>query len=399
MKSVTRLFLISTGWTLAMYIASNFIGAWFWDIGTGLRPIIVFYTILFVVMVVSFGLASKIRGHLSSSTLMALGIVLNALYLAVLLGLKANARHFYIPLAILEGLSASFYWLGLFVLASSWVEEGQEAWYNGWTGTIEAVLGLVAPPLSGWIISAMPGLNGYRTVFFIAFVSLLGCAWLILSGRRGSHDPEPRSRVVLHELPEIPGWRRLGWSFWALGMRDGMYFFVPNLLLYIVTHNTILLGLFMAMQAALEGLIFWALTRWPGPLARGWGLWLATGIGLLALLIIVTPLNVTTIFFLGIVIAVCYPSFKVALESSALTLITRYSRHETDRIQLTGAKEVWINSGRLISLLTLLTILTVIHAFRVGDFRWILGLWALIPVAIYITARPQAEVRGGEIPH
>ena len=274
MKPVTRLFLISTGWTLAMFMASNFVGAWFWDIGTGLRPILVFYTILFVVMVASFGFASRIRNHLSSPALMTLGIVLNALYLALLLLLKTQTRHYYIPLAILDGLSSSFYWLSLFVLASTWVEAGQEAWYNSWTGTIEAILGLVAPPLSGWIIRAVPGLNGYRTVFFIAFLSLMACTWLILAGRRHTPVPNepPSEKGEPEALPAISGWRRLEWSFWALGMRDGMYFFVPSLLLFIVTNNTVLLGTFSAMQAVIEGAVFWALTRWSktvsGPRSR-----------------------------------------------------------------------------------------------------------------------------------
>lgn len=389
MKPVTRLFLISTGWTLAMYMASNFVGAWFWDIGTGLRPILLFYTILFVVMVASFGLASRIRNHLSSPVMMALGIILNAVYLGLLLILKTKTRQYFIPLAVLDGLSSSFYWLSLFVLASTWVEAGQESWFNSWTGTIEAILGLLAPPLSGWIIRAIPGLNGYRAVFFIAFLSLIGCTWLIMAARAPKSD-EPtisRDHAVWHPLPVIPGWRRLTWSFWALGMRDGMYFFVPNLLLYIVTGNTVLLGAFSAMQAAVEGVVFWALTRWSGPLTRRLGLLLATIVSLTALGLLALPLNAVVLFLLGGVVALSYPSFKVTLESSALSAITQYSQNEADRVQLTGIKEVWINSGRLFSLALLLLLLTLLGPLHLGDFRWILGLWSFVPVGIYLGAR------------
>ncbi len=397
MKPVTRLFLISTGWTLAMYMASNFVGAWFWDIGTGLRPILLFYTILFVVMVASFGMASRIRNHLSSPVMMTLGIILNAVYLALLLILKTKTREYFIPLAVLDGLSSSFYWLSLFVLASTWVEAGQESWFNSWTGTIEAILGLLAPPLSGWIIRAIPGLNGYRAVFFIAFLSLVGCTWLILAARAPKPDQPTAGRepATRRPLPVIPGWRRLTWSFWALGMRDGMYFFVPNLLLYIVTGNTVLLGAFSAMQAAIEGVVFWALTRWSGPLTRRLGLLLATIVSLTALGLLALPLNATVLFLLGGVIALSYPSFKVTLESSALGAITQYSHNEADRVQLTGIKEVWINSGRLLSLALLLLLLTLLGPLHLGDFRWILALWSFVPVGIYLGVR---GLKVGEVP-
>lgn len=389
MKPVTRLFLISTGWTLAMYMASNFVGAWFWDIGTGLRPILLFYTILFVVMVASFGMASRIRNHLSSPVMMTLGIVLNAIYLALFLMLKTKTRQYFIPLAVLDGLSSSFYWLSLFVLASSWVDAGQESWFNSWTGTIEAILGLVAPPLSGWIIRAIPGLNGYRAVFFIAFLSLVGCTWLIMAARapKSSEPPKRQDVPTPRTLPSIPGWRRLSWSFWALGMRDGMYFFVPNLLLYIVTGNTVLLGAFSAMQALVEGGVFWALTRCSGPLTRRLGLLLATIISLTALGLLALPLNAFVLFLLGGVVALSYPSFKVTLESSALSAITQYSQDEADRMQLTGVKEVWINGGRLFSLAFLLVLLTLLGPFHLADFRWILALWSFVPVGIYWGAR------------
>ncbi|NMP24091.1 hypothetical protein [Sulfobacillus harzensis] len=375
-----------------MFLASNFVGAWFWDIGTGLRPILLFYALLFVAMVTVFGLASKIRGRVSSPALMTLGIILNALYLALLLILKTKTREFFVPLAILDGLSSSFYWLSLFVLASSWVESGQASWYNSWTGTLEAILGLLAPPLSGWIIQALPGLTGYRTVFFIAFVALLACAWLILTAHhRIRAEDLPASQSVSTAI--IPEWRRLGWSFWALGMRDGLYFFVPSLLLFIVTNNAVLLGTFSAMQAAIEGVVFWALTRWSHALSGDKGLFIATLVALTALGVIFLPLNAWVLFLLGAAIALSYPSFKVRLESAALDTIGRHSQNDADRMGLTGAKEVWINVGRLMSLGIVLLIVTLVGKQDLRALRWTLGLWSLVPVLLYLTARrlPQPQ--------
>ena len=386
MKPVTRLFLISSAWTLASYMASSFMSAWFWDIGSGIKPIILFYTILFIAMTTSFALSTQVRARFRSSSLMAAGILLNIAYLALLLGLQSQARHYLSYLAAIEGLASSFYWLALFVLASSWVAPEQSDWYNGWTGTLEAILGLIAPPLSGWIIVSLPHLEGYRAIFAISLVCLvLSLVW-VLMGRRKHEQSMPTDFDKRQDKTEDPpAWRALLWSFWALGMRDGMFFFIPNLLLYIVTRNAVLLGLYITMQAALEGLIFWGLARWSRESSRLLGMRAATLISFLGLGMVLVPLDYASLFGLGVLVAIAYPFYKVALESSALNLIGRHSRGESDRVRFTGAKESWINAGRLISLLLLLVVLTIVPHFSLPDFRWILGGWSLIPFVTYMS--------------
>jgi YQGE family putative transporter len=383
---VTRLFGISAAWTLAFYLASSFVGAWFWDIGTGLIGIIVFYAVLFAAMTGVFSLAPYFRRKMDAAQLMALGIVLNAVYLALLLGLKTSARHYYLPLALLEGMASSFYWLALFALAASWVGQGQAAWYNAWTGTLEAVLGLCIPPVSGLLIDRLPVISGFLLVFALALFSLLG-ALVLIAGYKSGHGKKGSAmvRTTYPPLPEIPGWRRLLWSFGALGMRDGLYFLLPNLLLFIVTRSTLVLGIFVAVQSALEGVVFWLLTRWSpkGLMPQKIG----TGLSLLALGIVIRPMDGVALFALGLLVGIAYPPYKVALESAALRDINRYSREDGERIQLTGIKEVWINSGRLLSLLALLVMIRVWPDFQLQDLRWILGAWAVLPVMIFLLYR------------
>ncbi len=388
MKPIIRLLLINTSWTLALSVASNFLSAWFWDIGTGLSPIIGFYATLFLVTIASFGLATRLKRLPSSVALMATGILVNALFLGSLLILRTDSRHFYLPLAILEGASVSFYWLALYVLASAWVRPDQARWYNSWSGTLEAILGLVVPPLSGWLIASFAGLAGYRLVFAIAFISLLGAFILILGANRSARTmavPPPPEVRDSDPIPER--WRSLLWSFWALGLRDGIYLFLPNLLLFIVSRSTIWLGVFAACQAGLQGLVFWVVGRWPQLNHHSRSLGFATGLSLFALALIALPLELSTIFGLGLLVSIAYPPFKVSLESSALMAIGGNQRSETAMMRRTGQKEVWLNSGRLLSLLLVLGFVLWLPHFRLTDFRFVLAAWGLSPVAIWLFYR------------
>lgn len=384
LKPVTRLFLISISWTFASLVASSFMGAWFWDIGTGLAPIIIFYIFLFIIMTASFAYSSRGQGRVSSSRLMVLGIILNILYLALLLILQTHARYYFIPLAIIEGLSASFYWLALFVLAAAWIKQEQADWYNGWTGTFEALLGLLAPLLSGWLIATLPGIAGYRIVFLLALISL-GLALILALGGNPTQIITTRehSTASRHNIK----WRPLLWSFWALGMRDGIYFFIPSLLLYIVTHNSLLLGLYMTMQAAIEGAVFWMVSRATTRKTRLRNITIASIVSLGVPFLMLQPLSTPSLFALGILIALAYPPFKVVLESTALVHINQHSQSDSDRIQLTGIKETWINSGRLLSLVLLLLVMSVLPHNHFAVFRWFFAVWCILPLVIFFIYR------------
>ncbi|MCY0897895.1 MAG: hypothetical protein OWU33_03005 [Firmicutes bacterium] len=386
MTFVRRLFLINTGWTLAMYLASSFVGAWFWNIGTGLRPILVFYATLFAVMVATFAVASRSRWFPSSALLLTLGIFLNALYLLLMLILRGESRHVLVLLALLDGASASFYWLSLFVLAATWVPAEHVAWYNSWTGTIEAILGLTAPIVSGLVIHSFHHLIGYRLIFLAAFVALMISA--ALSWSKG--PPAAQQLVAIRQGSSSPavGWGRLLWGFLFLGLRDGLYFFVPGLLLYIVTQNAVWLGVYNAWTAGLQGLAFWLLTR---PRLRQrveWGLLGATALGLLGMFLWATPLSSWTIMALGAIISLSYPPFKVRLESDALTVIGTASHTYGDRARLTSVKEVWINVGRLVSLSLLILVLMLVPGpVPLRLMRWFLASWSVLPVALYVILR------------
>lgn len=388
LRDVPRLLLINTGWTLALTLASNFLSAWFWDIGTGIVPIVTFYAILFAVMILCFGAAAKIPRHLPSSTLMATGIVLDAIFLGLMLLLRAHARHYYIPLAILDGTAASFYWLALYVLASSWVSPDQAHWYNSWTGTLEALLGLVVPPLSGWIIASMAGITGYRLIFAMALVSLIGPLWLILRAKSPNQANDAARLARTPSFATSFSWKALLWSFSGLGLRDGVYYFLPGLLLFVISHSTVWLGIFAASQSALQGSWFWVLGRWPTIGQWPGILWAGAVISLLALALLWLPLDTATLFALGMAISLAYPPFKVALESSALVAIRRagYQRPQ-EMVRRTGEKEVWINSGRLLGLLLVLGLLLIVPHFRLPSFRWLLALWGISPIAILVTYR------------
>jgi len=376
MKPVTRLFLITTGWTLAFYMASSFMSAWFWHIGSGFLPIVRFYIVLFITMTVTFAVAAVWLRPPRSVVFMTIGIFFNAVFLAALLWLGPRARDLLPELAILEGLSSGCYWLAWFTLSAQWVTPDDSHWYNSWTGSLEALLGLIVPPASGWVITRLPGAAGYRLVFLVGLASL--AANLLIIGPAWATTPLA-SRPVHPQPLRIPGWRPLLLSFVSLGLRDGLYFFLPPLLLFIVSHSAELLGIYTAMQATIQGLVF----TWLGRTPRIRPLIYAVALSGLAFGLFWLPLTPGVLLGLGGLVALAYPSFKVALESQALQWITQFGTDLSHQARLTAIKEVAINSGRLVGLLVVMLLIITHPRLHPNQLGPLLAVWAITPVAIW----------------
>jgi hypothetical protein len=267
-------------------------------------------------------------------------------------------------------------------LAARWVAPEQSRWYNSWAGAIEAGLGLAIPPASGALIRLLPDRLGYHVIFGLGVASLTTAAVILMPARRDvavvpTSRPSPRSR-------RPPIGRRWFWlllSFSSLGLRDGLYFVIPGLLLFIVSQNAEWLGLYTAMQALLEGGIFFLLAHWQKLAKSRATLVTAATVSLLGVAWIWLPLRPVALFGLGALVACAYPPLKVALESRALEQIQRASTGPAGDTHLTAVKEVAINGGRVVSLLTVVAVVGASSPLHGHDLRLLIGLWAFTPVA------------------
>lgn len=231
MSQVRRLLVIAGLWELAMGWATSFIGAWFWHLHTPLSAIVLYYLLWFLVMGLVFGWGATTARRLAYQRLRGMGIVVALIYMGLLAVLGPASRHVSWLVAILTGLSSGFYWVSLYVGGAASVSSEQAAWYNAWIGILENVFAIAGPPVAAGIIVAFASGVGYRVVFGLA-MTVLAVALIL-----GSGSARHPAMAVATEPPPQKALQHVRWSMAALGLRDGLLFFIPGLYLFMVTRN------------------------------------------------------------------------------------------------------------------------------------------------------------------
>jgi MFS family permease len=373
---------------MAMAAAVSFSGAWFWQIHTRIPTVFLYYAVWFLTMLAVFAWGQARGGRIGRRRIHTGGLAAGIACMGVFAGLGPASRSLVFPLAILTGLSGSLYWLALYIAGAEELSQGQGRWFNAWIGVVESGASLVAPPLAGAIIAALPGLSGYRWVFGGATVLLGAALALVLSSpTRGGEVRTARSPRLA--VPERL--RALAPALFLLGLRDGALFFLPGLLLFIVTSRALLLGTYSAAVAGIQTAAFAMMSR-PATerhlvqLRRG-----ACTITVLSTLSFAVLPLVPAIFLYGCLGALVYPVYKVQLESYALHAIQASSRHSGDQVTLTSRKELWINGGRVTAFALLWMIAVVSISDLESALTWTLAAWGTLTIALHWQSREIAS--------
>lgn len=379
-----RLFVVAALWELAMAGAVSFSGAWFWRIHTPVATILAYYGVWFLTMLAVFVWGETRGGRIGRRRIHAAGLAAAILSLGIYAWLGPASRAFVFELAVLTGLSGSLYWLALYIAGAEGLGKGRGRWYNAWIGVVESGASLLSPPAAGAIIAALPGVAGYRWVFGGAMALLavaLATVWTTPDAPdRPLSRPTPPARRLPRDL------QALAPALFLLGVRDGAIFFLPGLLLFVATGHALLLGTYAAVQAAIQTVAFWLMTRPRIDPNRFRIRQVALALAVLAALPLATLSVVPAIFLFGSLSSLVYPVYKVQLEGQALQAIQAASPRPPEQVALTSRKELWINGGRVTAFAVLWLIATTADHPAIA-LRWALASWTAVTVGMHGVSR------------
>ncbi|MCG0238368.1 MAG: hypothetical protein L6E13_03660 [Firmicutes bacterium] len=295
-------------------------------------------------------------------------------YLALLLLRERAALH-------LEALGA---WMGLalgaWAMASHVLvydvipEEKRELYFNQ-SGLVTSLATLVTPLLAGWMLSALPGLTGYRVIFVLSFVLFAASAALSL-GLTPSRPPAPfRLGAVLPGRD--PDWRRLLLAHSVLGLRDGITSFAINLLVYLTTGGEARVGQFTFLTGALGLASYWVASRLmhPGNREKSFRLGavgMAAATGVLAF-----GVSWPVLLAYGVLQAVVNPVWLTSFSTASFSIIRRAMGSEDLRVEMIAAREIPLNLGRVVALLGFLALVRGAGEGQVLFLRWLLPFLGL----------------------
>lgn len=386
-KQAVLLLAVQALYGVASALSGTFLPIYLWK-ASGSYTLIGWFTFAQIMTGgLTFWLAGKwVKEHNKMHSL-RLGIALSGVFYCVVLLLGDKASHYHVLLGILSGLAVGLFWLAFNVVYFEVTEPDTRDRYNGWAGLLGSAAGILAPWISGLLITSMKGERGYRFVFALSLaiftVSVVLSFWL----KKRHGDGKYSWLLGYRQLRERGNpWRRLFPAIAAQGVREGVFMLLVGLTVYIATRSESKLGTYTLIVSLVSLISFWIAGKWMNKMKRE----LAMLIGVVMIAAVILPLfwqvSYITLLLFGIGTSLFMPLYVIPMTTRVFDLIGQSEEGARDREELIVLREAGLTFGRLAGLSVYLIVLPIHDSPRA--VTWLLLIVGAVPIAGWWFMRP-----------
>jgi YQGE family putative transporter len=348
-KQTILLLIVHGMFAAANALSGTFVNVYLWKVSNDFALIGWFALSHQITMGITFWLAGKwVKEHNKMNSL-RLGVAVSALFYFIVLMLGELAVDYVLFLGIVQGMASGFFWLAFNVVYFEVTGPENRDKFNGWAGLLGSGAGMVAPWISGILITRMQDASGYRLIFTISLiVFLLGVVTSFFLKKR----KVPGHYEWFHSFKRLGEkknpWRSIFIALFGQGMREGVFAFIIGLLVYIATKNEMKLGNFALITQAVAFCSFWVI----GKFLKRWYRNPSMLIGTIMMVVVIFPLfwkvNYTTLLLFGIGTSLFIPLFTIPMTSSVFDIIGKDQDSAKHRVEYVVLRELGLNAGRMV---------------------------------------------------
>lgn len=362
---INGLFAVSTA------LSSTFVNVYLWKIKQDYAVIGWYNLFASIAMAATFVAAGKMAKQVDRVVAIRLGVGIHAVFYLSVLSLGEASVQMVPVLGSLLGIGAGFFWLAFHVLYFEITERHNRDIFNGVNGLLTSGAGIVAPLLSGWVITRVDQLTGYRIIFGVSLVIFLFAVIVSFFLERRSAQGDFRLGTVMHHtLRRGTNWFWVNLAMLAQGIREGVLVFLISLLVYVSTENELALGVYLTTVSAVSLVSYYLVGRFMQPHRRNGAIF----VGALMLGVVVLPfvwsMETWSLIVLGVGAAFFYPLYMVPLTSTVFDVIGENWKTANLRVEYVVARELALNIGRVLSIVSFLW--WVRSSSEIEQLRWLI---------------------------
>ncbi|MEV5026025.1 MFS transporter [Paenibacillus sp. LPE1-1-1.1] len=386
-RQAVLLLIVQALYGVANALSGTFVPVYLWKASQS-YTLIGWYTMgQYVMSGLTFYVAGKwVKEHNKMNSLRA-GIILSGVFYCTVLLLGQQAKVYYVPLGILNGMALGFFWIAFNVVYFEVTDPDNRDRYNGWAGLLGSAAGIVAPWVSGLLITSMQGEQGYRLIFTISLVifsiSVILSFWLKKRHVEGVYNWKHGIQQLMQKGNP---WRRIFPAIAAQGVREGVFMFLVGLTVYVATQNESKLGTFSLITSLVALFSFWTV----GKMLKKNNRKLAMLIGVIMIAIVILPLfwkvTYATLLMFGIGTSLFMPLYIIPMTSRVFDLIGQSEESAREREEFIVLREAGLVLGRVIGLSSYLIVLPLNHS--TAAITWLLFSVGVVPIAGWWLIRP-----------
>jgi MFS transporter, YQGE family, putative transporter len=359
-RQAILLLMVNGLFAVANALSGLFVHVYLWKMKQNFALIGWFALVQQLTMALTFWIAGKWVKEKNKMVVLRLGVAINAMFYLVILWLSEQAAQYVILLGVIQGLASGMFWLAFNVVYFEVTDPENRDRFNGWAGLLGSGAGMLAPWLSGFLITRMTDASGYRLIFSISLVVfVVGVVVSFFLKKRKAQSRYDWVHTFSKLRSPTSSWRRVFAALVAQGVREGVFGFIIGLLVYISTSSEANLGNFSLVTSAVGFVSFWLVGKWLKPHSRKWGM-LA---GVLAITSVIVPffwaVNYTTLLIFGIGVGLFMPLYTVPMTSAVFDLIGKDQESAKQRVEFIVLRELGLNAGRMLGTIIFLIVISM----------------------------------------
>jgi MFS family permease len=341
-----------------------------------------------------FGVCAWVARKTSPLITMRLGFVCYLITYMIMLIFHQNLNEHIFLLGVVNGLAMSLYYVGMHMAVLDLTTNDKRDQFLYVQGILFTVGGVVAPLLSGMIISQLNGMAGYYVVFIAT------CVFFILAfiaSLRVKVKPVA-SKSYFWEVVKHPSveWKKMYKVMFADGVVSGVYTtFLITMMTFKVAGGEFSLGVFNTAAEIISLLAFYLLAKFSAPdyririFAIG-----SVGILLGSVLISAFPVIVTLVLF-AIIQPVSMNMISTSMNAMIYASIEKDPQYKEKRLDYIIIREIPLGIGRVIGVAMFLAMRQYFDLDRllpVSFSIFPLVYIVMIPSLYFIWKKPKLEV-------
>lgn len=357
-KDLSLLLIIGGLYSLSVSLSNTFVNIYLWK-QTGEYSDLALYNLSIVILQpLTFILAGRWAKKIDRVKVLRIGVSFLAIFYLMVLITGKNASTYLLLLGSLLGVGYGFYWLAYNVLTFEITEPETRDFFNGFLGILSSTGGMIGPIAAGIIITRFEKFTGYSIVFGISLSLFALAVFLSFSLKPRPANGKYDFRRILEERKKNENWRLITNANFFQGLREGTFLFIISVLVYISTGSELALGTFGLINSGISFIAYYAASRLIKKNKRKKAILVGGIILYIAVLIIVWDVNYVKLLIYAAMIAVAYPILLVPYMSTTYDVIGSAWKAAEMRIEYIVVREIYINLGRIVSILSFLAAVT-----------------------------------------
>lgn len=357
-RDLLILLLIGGLYSLGIFLSNTFVNIYLWRQSGDYVTIAVYNLAINLFNGLTFILAGRLSKKIDRIIVLRLGVIFLSLFFLTVLIIGENASKFNFLLGSLLGIGYGFYWLAFNVLTFEITEPDTRDFFNGFLGVLQSLAGMVGPVLAGYVISKMAGTIGYTTIFTISFILFILAVVSSFFIQRRSASGNFYFRRIVKERKHNKNWKRITNAHYFQGLREGIFLFVISIWVFLVTNSELALGTFNLFLSGLSALLYFVTTKYIKPAMRKKAILLGAILLYFSIYTILFHINFTLLIVYAVIIGIAFPIINVPYASMTYDVIGKAWKAGELRVEYIVVREVFVNLGRLSSVLTFLLAIT-----------------------------------------